>query len=993
MLIKKTRSAGRYGVRLGILVTVLFLGLTHAPANAAPFELDYMETDDLLLIYQDPFQTYLVPHISKSFHNSVEFQRYLFDWDPHEKTTVILTDFSDYGNAGASVSPRNSVSVYIAPSNRTLETLPGNERTFMIMNHEMTHVSTMDAANQQDLRWRRFFGGKPRQTDQHPESILYNYLATPRLSAPRWYQEGSATFIETWMSGGVGRAQGAYDEMVFRSMVRDDAHFYSNLGIVAEGSSVDFQGMVNAYLYGTRFMSYLSYEYSPEMLVAWLKRGEDSERYYAKQFEKVFGLPLGESWNQWIAFEHDFQQKNLAAVREHALTPASPLAAQALGSISRSFVDPQDGVMIGAFRYPGVVAHIGLMSLTDGTIKRVTDIKGPKVYPVTSPAYDPGTKTFFYTDDNNAYRDLMAVDLKTGKKRMLIKDARVGDLAFNATDQSVWGLRHLNGYVSLVRIPPPYSEWNQVYTWPYGQVAYEMDISPDGSMLSLSLGEIDATQYLRVYRTEDLLQGKVEPIAEYNFLTSAPEGFVFSPDGRYLFGSSFLTGVSNIFRYEIASGDMEAVSNAETGFFRPIPREDGSLIVFEYSGQGFIPTVIDPIPLEDLSAIVFLGNEIVRKHPVLKDWNVVSTLSKVDYEGKITSQGKYRPYRELGFESGYPIIEGYRDSAAIGWAMKLQDPAQLHNLDLSVSYSPDSSLGSAEKLHFNAEYSALNWHARYWHNDADFYDLFGPTKRSRKGDAFILGYKKALIFDKPRVLDFSADVAYYTGLDTLPGNQNIPTFFYQDILHGQVELNYTNTRQSMGAVDHEKGWQWDVVAFADHANGETIPKLRVGLDFGFALPWKHSSIWFYNSAGVADGDRLNTLTNYYFGGFGNNYVDDGEVKRYREFDSMPGFEIDAISARDFVKSVAEWNLPPIRFESVGTPGFFLSWVRPAIFVAALVADPGKRFERTYTSVGFQLDLHFTVVHRLPMTLSAGYAAGFRKGTKLDDEIMLSLKIL
>jgi len=980
-------------VRLGILVTVLFLGLTHAPANAAPFELDYMETDDLLLIYQDPFQTYLVPHISKSFHNSVEFQRYLFDWDPHEKTTVILTDFSDYGNAGASVSPRNSVSVYIAPSNRTLETLPGNERTFMIMNHEMTHVSTMDAANQQDLRWRRFFGGKPRQTDQHPESILYNYLATPRLSAPRWYQEGSATFIETWMSGGVGRAQGAYDEMVFRSMVRDDAHFYSNLGIVAEGSSVDFQGMVNAYLYGTRFMSYLSYEYSPEMLVAWLKRGEDSERYYAKQFEKVFGLPLGESWNQWIAFEHDFQQKNLAAVREHALTPASPLAAQALGSISRSFVDPQDGVMIGAFRYPGVVAHIGLMSLTDGTIKRVTDIKGPKVYPVTSPAYDPGTKTFFYTDDNNAYRDLMAVDLKTGKKRMLIKDARVGDLAFNATDQSVWGLRHLNGYVSLVRIPPPYSEWNQVYTWPYGQVAYEMDISPDGSMLSLSLGEIDATQYLRVYRTEDLLQGKVEPIAEYNFLTSAPEGFVFSPDGRYLFGSSFLTGVSNIFRYEIASGDMEAVSNAETGFFRPIPREDGSLIVFEYSGQGFIPTVIDPIPLEDLSAIVFLGNEIVRKHPVLKDWNVVSTLSKVDYEGKITSQGKYRPYRELGFESGYPIIEGYRDSAAIGWAMKLQDPAQLHNLDLSVSYSPDSSLGSAEKLHFNAEYSALNWHARYWHNDADFYDLFGPTKRSRKGDAFILGYKKALIFDKPRVLDFSADVAYYTGLDTLPGNQNIPTFFYQDILHGQVELNYTNTRQSMGAVDHEKGWQWDVVAFADHANGETIPKLRVGLDFGFALPWKHSSIWFYNSAGVADGDRLNTLTNYYFGGFGNNYVDDGEVKRYREFDSMPGFEIDAISARDFVKSVAEWNLPPIRFESVGTPGFFLSWVRPAIFVAALVADPGKRFERTYTSVGFQLDLHFTVVHRLPMTLSAGYAAGFRKGTKLDDEIMLSLKIL
>ena len=201
-------------------------------------------------------------------------------------------------------------------------------------------------------------------------------------------------------------------------------------------------------------------------------------------------------------------------------------------------------------------------------------------------------------------------------------------------------------------------------------------------------------------------------------------------------------------------------------------------------------------------------------------------------------------------------------------------------------------------------------------------------------------------------MDFAADVAYFTGLDTLPGNQNVPTLFFEDILHGQVEFNYTNTRKSLGSVDHEKGWRWDVVASADHANNDTIPKLRLGLDFGFALPWKHSSIWLYNAAGSANGDRLNTLTNYYFGGFGNNYVDDGEVKRYRKFYSMPGFEIDDISARDFAKSVLELNLPPIRFRSVGTPGFYLSWIRPAIFVAGLWTDPGEEFDRTFTSAGF-----------------------------------------
>jgi hypothetical protein len=33
----------------------------------------------------------------------------------------------------------------------------------------------------------------------------------------------------------------------------------------------------------------------------------------------------------------------------------------------------------------------------------------------------------------------------------------------------------------------------------------------------------------------------------------------------------------------------------------------------------------------------------------------------------------------------------------------------------------------------------LWWRFRYWHNNSDFYDLFGPTERE-KGDALIVGY-------------------------------------------------------------------------------------------------------------------------------------------------------------------------------------------------------------------------------------------------------------
>jgi len=978
----------------GIIASLWLAALLAAqPARAASFVLDELDTDDLQLLYLDPFQTYLTPLVASSFHNSLQFQKRVFEWTPSERTMVLMNDLADYGNASAGSAPRNGIIVYVAPPSRTLETMPSSERMYSLMNHETVHVANGDVANSRDRHWRKFFGGKPAASQEHPESILYNYLTVPRLSAPRWYFEGAATFMETWMAGGIGRAQGAFDEMVFRAMVRDDAHFYSNLGLVSKGVSTDFQTVTNAYLYGTRFDTYLAYTYSPESVLEWLKRGEGSEAYYSRQFAQVFGKPLETAWDEWIAWEHGFQEANLRSVREHPVTSGRRVTRQALGSVSRSFYDAKSDSLIGAFQYPGVVAYAGVVSMKDGSIRKLVDMKGPMKFRVSSTAFDPASRTLFYTDDNyDSWRDLMAVDVDTGHARMLLKDARIGDICFDESDRSLWGLRTLNGYVTLVRIPFPYTEWNQVYTWPYGDVPFELDVSADGSLLSMSIGTIDGKQLLNVFRRADLEAGKVEPIARQDFGQAIPEGFVFTRDGRYLYGSSYYTGVSNIFRFEPGTGELEAVSNAETGFFRPIPMAEGTLVVQEYMGDGFAPTVIDPKPLEDVSAITFLGAQLASRHPIVKEW-VVGPPGNVDLEPMITHRGKYRPMRELEYGDGYPVVEGYKDSVALGYHMRFADPAQLNRFDISASYSVDDSLPSGEKPHVNLRYETPMWRWEYWHNGAFFYDLFGPTKRSRKGDAFLGEYKKALIFDDPRRLDLSVLGAYFTGLDTLPLNQNVPTDF-SDIVSGETKLEYTDTRSSQGSVDHEKGYRWALAANVDQAGGDTVSRYRGGFDFGFALPLRNSSVWLYNSAGVANGNRDNSLASFYFGGFGNNYVDDGEVKRYREYDSFPGFEIDALAGRDFGKSVLELNLPPVRFEEIGSPGFFLDWARPAIFVGALAARPADGSgRRTVYNAGTQVDLRFTVMSRLNMTLSFGYAAGFEDGRKLDEEWMLSLKIL
>ncbi len=483
---RKPRDRGAFfshRLSCGMRIALLLLGcaLASAPraAEQSPLGLSYVETKDAKLVYFDPTLTYLTPHALRTFTNALDWQRRILAWEPYERTTVLLKDFSDYGNASASPLPRNTLRFDIAPVSYAFETYSATERLYSIMNHELTHVATTDTWSDEDRWWRRMLGGKVFPQWQHPETLLYSYLTVPRFTVPRWYAEGSAVFLETWMDGGLGRAQSGFYEMVFRAMVRDRAPFYDALGLESRGSRVDFQVGANAYLYGTRFFTWLAFVHTPEKVVSWLKRDAGSRRHYADQFAHVFGMPIERAWADWIAFERRFQEENLARVRRHPITPHRELASTAVGSISRAFHDESNATLYAAFDYQGTVAHLGALSLRDGAMRNLGDLKDTILYKVTSLAWDSRARTLFFATDNHALRDVYSLGVDSGEQKLLLKDARIGELVFNPADSSLLGVRHQNGIASLVRIPHPYSEWNLVHAFEYGVVPYDLDISAD----------------------------------------------------------------------------------------------------------------------------------------------------------------------------------------------------------------------------------------------------------------------------------------------------------------------------------------------------------------------------------------------------------------------------------------------------------------------------------------------------------------------------------
>jgi hypothetical protein len=984
------------------------------------------------------------PHLTRCFENSLDFHKQLFDYTPSEYVTIVMQDNDDIGFAGATGVPYNWMSMGIAPYEYVYEVSPTNERINWVMSHELLHIVATDQAASSDRFFRTIFSGKVSADDRDPISLLYSYLTAPRLYAPRWYHEGTATFMETWMSGGFGRVQGGYDEMVFRTKVAEGTPFFRLVGLESEGKTTDFQLGVNAYLYGTRFVSYCAYTYGPERIVEWVRRADGSRRHYSAQFKHVFGRNLGDVWNEWIEWEHGWQQTNLDTIAQYPLTEYRPLTDQALGSVSRAHYNPDSRKLYAAVLYPNEFAHIAEIDIDTGEMRKITGIRTPGLFYVTSLAYDEKRNRLFYTTDNSqSWRDLHEVDINTGESTQLKKNARTGDLALNRQDNSLWGIMHFNGHSFIARIPEPYDSLEYTATLPYGYDLFDIDVSPDGRYLTGCAIDWKGNRRLVRYQTEALRRGDMSrsQLFEFRRNKNTAANFVHTPDGRYIFGTSYYSGVSNVYRYDVDKDKMEIITNTDTGFFRPVPVSNDSLIVFRFTSEGFLPVMIGIEPIDSLTlveqiaesqeekeekktvrGITFLGNDIWRRYPVVDKWNI-GTPGEIDLDSVVVDYGDYNGFKNIRLTNIYPIVQSYKTRVAWGLRFNFRDRVGLHYFEVDGLVTPSESLADDEKGHLLANYTwnwgrGGWWEFGGWYNRTDFYDVFGPTKTARKGYSLSAAYNRTITHESPKTLGYTLSLDGYGGLETLPFYQNVQAVF-EEYLSAYGQLSYTNKRGTIGGIEKEKGVSWSLNGVLNLINPEdatlnpnvvpegadslirassrrAYPQMWLDFDYGFRLPWAHSSIWLRPALGQSFAPRKvppEPLNNFFFGGFGNNWVDHKSVNRYRNFYAFPGIELNSLGGTNYAKLLVEWGLPVVRFSRFGTPTFYLSSAHLTLFTTGITTNlDDSSLQRTLFNVGAQLNIKLVSFFSLPYTFSVGYAAAFEENERYSDELMISLKI-
>ncbi len=974
--------------RVGLWL-LLVIGIQQVSGQKILQKVENQEVD--LTVVGDYLNPY-IPYLLKNYYRSYNAHANLWGYRP-AKSYVMLSDLCDTSNGGANVTPFNFISLYVAPYSTQYSIEPNTERFRHLFNHEQTHIAMCDKASRRDSIWRTIFLGKVVADEHYPLSALYSYLTTPRWYSPRWYQEGIAIFMETWLNGGVGRSLGNYDEMYFRTLVHDKQKIYSVVGLDVEGTAIDFQVGANSYLYGTRFVNYLAYQYGVDKLLDFYNRRTGTHTLFSRQFHEVYHQSLEKVWNEWIAFEEQFQQNNLARIADYPLTDLKSLTGN-LGSVSNVVYNRRRREFVMGVAHPGQVSYVCAVDASTGKKRKIAPVEDAMLYQVCYVAVDEEGDRLFATTGNQQFRGLAVYDLATGKKIIGKHLLRVADIVYNPQSKRLYGVRRHEGKVTLLYFNEDLSREVSLYSFKFGESISDLAVSHDGSHLLACLSSLDGEQSLIEFDLHRLDQGDLSYQTIFQEEGTTLNQFQYSLDDSSIIGTSYYTGVANVWQVERRSGNFELLSNVQTGLFAPVEYAPDSLFALSFGRDGMQPVLLERQVLPDANPVEFLGQRAFEKNPVLKEWTemIRQEIASSDTLTFNTQATPYYPLRNYKLQNGYADIAGFKNTVVAGYRLNFSDPIYYSNLSLFLGVSPWSNEEEWKRIHISMQWRYGLWAVDAHLNRSDFYDLFGPTKVSRSGYSVGLTYEYNNALRKPYGWGWSANVTTYGLLDAMPLYQNVQVDV-NSMQSATLKLYLQKLRRTQGATQDEAGYRFTTQATSYLVDGNLFAGLHAGFDKGFLLPLRNSSFWLRSGVGKTFGDRSSAFGNTYFGGFYNNYVDYRDSYQYRRIEAMPGIEIDEVEANHYGKLMAEVVLPPIRFSEAGVPHFYLKHAQLSLFSTALETNPFERGARTYINLGTQLNVETVLFTYLKTTFSVGYGRMIQGFSTDRSQWMFSLKLL
>ena len=815
----------------------------------------------------------------------------LYQWEPREKTHIIIQDTDDYANGGAYYFD-NKIIIWASPLEFDLR---GNHQwMWNVLTHEFSHIISLGASMKYPINIPMFYLQWIDREIPIKENIILEYpkgigsFPIANSIVPMWWAEGVAQYQyeksqhDFWDS---------HRDMILRDRTLTN-RFMSWNDIGHFGHS----GIGNEVVYNTgyAFASYLADRFGSSIHAKIAKAARNKlQLSFNRILKDVTGISGKELYNEFMDHTQADYLNHTVTICEH-LEEGDVFFDEGPGNFLSSYSPDGKHFVFQSSKGYDYISFNFLYTMENGKAKKISKnrVRG-------NVAWSPnGEKVYFsQRQKSNIYGstwfDLMEYNFETKKLTRLTYDARIYSVTADKNGQ-LYVIRVYDGTHNIFRISSPESvmisenkkskdydrtikitEMKNLTNFTHGEQVFIMQIHPDGKTIYFDM----AINHGRDIYSLDLESGDIQPYI-FNISYDNRTPFI-TPNGNTLYYASDCSGIFNIYRLDLAS-DVEAelmtnvigaamypAVNNDTltytlfkeGHFALYQRDIKTIIPAEYAKykEYSFPTIMQScagLCSVEAQAYEYQFSSLFFVPFLQYDYNALKAglifyqnevLNKFDLfaMADINARGDYDIVARLDFNQFLPRF--YAEVYAIGLS---RTDTILYN-----DYYP-----MEQKLRFSLSEATLGVH--YTWQNLHYFELSATTGQytsNIKGE-----------FNDPSLgLVKFVPSTYYKG-------QRIQLRYQADFTRQHWQSNISPTRgfrvnNAVIAYDLNQFIDgYKVTNYGTYAETYTkhyTPRIDWDSDIFIPLPWtKHSSLSFNIDVGMMFNTEIDSFFNYFGGG-------------------------------------------------------------------------------------------------------------------------------
>lgn len=512
-----------------------------------------------------------------------------YNFTPPEKTQIIIKNTDDYANGGAYYYD-NKILIWATPLNFILR---GNHIWLRdVIAHEFAHIISLGKAMKFSYNVPGIYFQGIGYEEEKREDVVRGYpnviisYPLPGMVMPMWLAEGAAQYNYPYATNDL------YDS--HRDMILRDRVLNNNMLSFTDMGSFGHKGTGNESVYnqGWAFTRYLQEKYGesvlPELMEIMSKPTSWSINSALKKVTGKTGNQLYQEWKTSLENEYFSKTENIRANQQAGEILFDQGTAQLFP------INNDKKIFYLSNKGQDYLSLTTLYSYDKDSKK-----SKPLQFGVSSKlVFGPDEKKIYYSrvgkpnKHGSEYSDIYYYDLEEDKEVEITHDARAMNPDISPDGKKIVYIINTTAGQNIVIRDLESGANDTLTTFNNFEQLFTAVWAPDGQEISFDI----TTSHGRDIYIYDLQSGKIKPLFNNKYDERSP---LYSRDGEWLYYVSDKTGIFNVYRKRISSGEEQLLTNVTGAALMPYIDNSGTLYYTLYDDAKFkVARLENPQPVD-----------------------------------------------------------------------------------------------------------------------------------------------------------------------------------------------------------------------------------------------------------------------------------------------------------------------------------------------------------------------------------------------------------